>query len=102
MVQPDQGLRVYSSIERRQGCVRSHLSGSAGGAQHPERGTGGRVRTRQQSRQNVRGEPQGRVSGPQRVFPVAPGSYRGFFVALAQLASLTWVRPSATARSAAG
>src|SRR5262249_42442229 len=69
--------------ERR---VRPYLRSRARWPQHPERGTGGRVRTRHQPRQNLRGKPQGRVAtlagiSGKRVLPRSPRfPTRGFFV----------------------
>src|SRR5690606_13596765 len=86
VVQPDQGLRLYSAGRRLQGRVRPHLGGGARRPAHPARGPEGAVRAgagtqRQEfgrgsggSRLTDRGRRPGRVPQPLRYDRVAgPG-----------------------------
>src|SRR5712691_3124480 len=62
VVQPDQRLRLHSAVGRRKRRVRSRIGGGARRLELAQRGPEGRVRTRQQPRQDLGGESQGEVT----------------------------------------
>ena len=62
MVQPDQRLWVHQSIDRGEGRVRPYLGRGARWHELAQRRSERRVRARHQSRQDLGGEPQGRLS----------------------------------------
>src|SRR5258706_13178159 len=56
VVQRDQGIWVYSTRQRRQGCVCAHLCRGESGPEQPQRGRQGALRREGQPRQIVRGK----------------------------------------------
>src|SRR5262249_5517049 len=62
MVQPDERLWIHSAQRRRQRRIRAYFRGRAGGPDLSQRGSDGRIRIGQQSRQAGGGESQGALT----------------------------------------